>query len=98
MPKRGNLKHEPKLTWKEVNAIRQSYRWHSRKAGGAALARKYRVSANTIHKIIHGKIWRIKAGDGNQPLPKLNRPNWRALRLYEQRITDHLDALQRLVQ
>lgn len=90
------LKHEPKLTWGRVNAIRRQYRWHSREAGGAALAKKYGVSTNTIHKIIHGRIWRIKAGDGNQPLPRLNRPNWKALLHFEQRLSEHLNALQRL--
>lgn len=96
--KTTSLRHEPKLTWEKVNAIRGQYRWHSRKTGGAALAKQYGVSANTIHKIIHGRIWRIKPGDGNAPLPKLNRPNWKALLQFEQRITDHLYALQRLVQ
>ena len=95
--KQGLLKHEPKLTWAQVNAVRRDYRWHSRQAGGAALAKKYGVSANTIHKIIHGKVWRVRSGDGNVPLPRLNRPNWKALLQVEERTGNLFDAIERLL-
>ena len=68
-----NLKHEPKLTWEQVNTIRSDYRWHSSAMGCAALAKRYGVSANTVHKIVHGLTWRVRPGDGNTPLPIANK-------------------------
>ncbi|KQW85559.1 hypothetical protein ASC89_00270 [Devosia sp. Root413D1] len=96
--RRTNLKYEPKLTWEQVSAIRRDYRWHSREAGCAALAKRYGVSTNTIHKIIRGKVWRVRTGDGNQSLPQLRRPSWKALAVVDQKIDGHLAALMRLVQ
>ena len=65
----GGLIHEPKLSWSEVNEIRRAYRHQSRTHGLEALAEQFGVSANNIHKIVHGKTWRVSEGDGNVPPP-----------------------------
>lgn len=73
-----NLKHEPKLTICEVNDIRRSYVYQSPTHGIPALAEKYNVATNTIHKIIKGKTWKVSNGDGNVPLPEGGNKNWKA--------------------
>jgi len=99
VPKRGNLIHEPKLTWQQVNAIRRDYRWHSSTAGGSALAKRYRVSANTINKIVRGKIWRVTNGDGNVAPPLMRpMPNWKACAIAEIKCAGHLQKLASLLE
>ena len=67
------LIHEPKLTWDQVNEIRRCYVMHSRTHGLKALAARYGVAINNIHKIVRGKTWKTTAGDGNVPPPLIDR-------------------------
>lgn len=67
------LKHEPKLTWRMVNDIREKYVYKSSKYGCAALAKEFNVNRSTIHKVVTGKTWKLKLDDGNVPLPSLYR-------------------------
>ena len=69
----AGLIHEPKLTWDQVNEIRRTYVVQSRTRGLKALAEKYGVSANNIHKIVRGKTWKVAEGDGNVPPPLTDR-------------------------
>lgn len=95
----SSLKRERKLTWEQVNAIRSEYRWHSSSSGGAALARHYGVSTNTINKIVRGRTWRVRPGDGNQPAPSVRpRPNWKAFAEAQLRSAHHLQTLASLLQ
>ncbi|MEP3525067.1 MAG: hypothetical protein ABJN24_06545 [Hyphomicrobiales bacterium] len=64
-----HLKHEPKLTIDDVDAIRREYVYQSRDHGIPALAKKYGVARNTIHKIIRGKTWKADVRFGHAPLP-----------------------------
>lgn len=64
-----HLKHEPKLTIDDVNAIRREYVYQSRDHGIPALAKKYGVAPNTIYKIIRGKTWKADVRFGHAPLP-----------------------------
>lgn len=73
-----NLKYDPKLTMAEVNDIRRTYIYQSRTYGIPALAEKYNVATNTIHKIIKGKTWKVCDGDGNVPLPEGGNKDWKA--------------------
>lgn len=51
----GENSSTAKLTWKEVNNIRERYFRYNIKM--SQLAEEYNVSENTIHKIIHNKTW-----------------------------------------
>lgn len=68
-PNTIGLIHNPKLTWDQVNEIRRTYVIQSRTRGLKAMAEQYGVSTNNIHKIVHGKTWRVTKGDGNIPPP-----------------------------
>lgn len=68
-----NLIYEPKLNWHQVNEIRKNYVFGSKTHGTKALATLHSVSPNTIHKIVHGKMWKITPGDGNVPPPLKGR-------------------------
>lgn len=92
----AGLRHEHKLTWDKVNAIRREYRWHSSDAGCAALGRRYGVSANTVNKIVRGRVWKLDEGDGNTPLPSIRRPHWKALSVAHSKIDAHWQALSSL--
>ena len=65
----AGLIHEPKLNWFAVNEIRRDYVHQSRTQGCAALAKKYGVSHNAIHKVVRGKTWKCRVGRGDVPLP-----------------------------
>lgn len=69
----AGLIHRPKLTWDQVNEIRRDYVMRSRTHGLKALAEKYGVSVNNIHKILEGKTWKVQDGDGNVPPPLADR-------------------------
>jgi hypothetical protein len=69
----AGLIHEPKLTWDQVNEIRRTYVVRSRTHGLKALAERYAVTINTIHKIVHGKTWKTIEGDGNVSPPLAGR-------------------------
>lgn len=72
-----HLKHEPKLTIDDVDAIRREYVYQSREHGIPALAEKYGVVPNTIHKIIRGKTWKADPRFGHAPLPKGQNRSWK---------------------
>lgn len=69
----AGLIHEPKLNWDQVNEIRRTYVMRSRTHGLKALAERYGVSANNIHKIVYGKTWKVLEGDDNTPPPMANK-------------------------
>lgn len=69
----AGLKHAPKLSWAQINEIRRTYVFRSSTFGTSGLARKYDVSANTIHKIVCGKTWKVQRDDGNVLPPLQHR-------------------------
>ncbi len=92
MKRTENLIHEPKLTREQVDAIRTEYRWHSSTNGCAALAERYEVSTNAVHKIIRGKTWKVRRGSPDVPPPTLKRNCGTALSRYASS-TEYLRAL-----
>lgn len=74
----AGLKHEPKLNWDQVNQIRRTYAFRSSTHGTTALATHFGVSANTIHKIVRGKMWKVHTGDGNVVPPLQHKVTARA--------------------
>lgn len=87
----AGLKHEPKLNWQQVNDIRRTYVFRSSTHGTPGLAKKYGVSANTIHEIVRGKKWKPTEGDGNVAPPLKDRPSMKDF----QRALGRSDALRR---
>ena len=53
----GENHHNSKLTWKDVRAIRRSYKFGVRGSGAKELATKYGVSKPLILGIVTGKSW-----------------------------------------
>lgn len=74
-----HLKYEPKLTIDDVDAIRREYVYQSSTHGIPALANKYGVSRNTIHKVIRGKTWKADVRFGHAPLPEGRNQNWKMI-------------------
>jgi uncharacterized protein YjcR len=67
----SGLIHKPKLDWDQVDEIRRTYVYGSTTHGTKALALKFRVSSNTIHKIVRGKTWKTSPGDQHIAPPRL---------------------------
>ena len=74
-----NLKYEPKLTIDDVNNIRREYVYQSKTHGIPALAKKYGVAKNTIHKVIRGKTWKADVRFGHAPLPEGRNTNSKSI-------------------
>jgi uncharacterized protein YjcR len=94
MKRTKKLIHEPKLTWDQVNTMRTNYRWHSSTYGCRALAEKYGVSTNTVHKIIRGETWKVRPGSLDVPPPKLKRISRKAIPQYETSLERRLAELE----
>ena len=56
-PTRGELSGKSKLTWKEVDYIRNNYKPFNREFSIRALAQKFNVNKNTIEYILNNKTW-----------------------------------------
>lgn len=56
--KSGAKHHASKLTFEQVQKIRNEYIPYDRLHGGVALSKKYGVSPETINKIIHNKTYK----------------------------------------
>ena len=54
----GEDRHNSKLTWDDVEHIRQVYVPHSRQYGTRALGRLYGVTSSTISGIVNNKRWK----------------------------------------
>lgn len=61
-----------KLTWEQIQDIRDSYKPWDREFGGQALAKKYGVSDSTIDIIVRGLAWQNKSYDYKPSRRKLS--------------------------
>ena len=61
--KSGEEHNLSKLTWNEVNYIRENYKPYDKEFGQKSLAEKFNVDRNTIWYILNNKTWNHKGGD-----------------------------------
>lgn len=88
-----HLKHERKLTIDQVNNIRREYVYQSSTHGMPALARKYGVAVNTIHKVVRGNTWKTDTRFGHAPLPEGRNQNWKLIE-QEMRVNALINAYE----
>jgi len=55
---RGEQVGASKLTWKKVRQIRKLYKYRSKTMHSYRLAKRFHVSAVTIHKIVTNQMWK----------------------------------------
>ena len=62
-PPRGEHHGSAKLTWPQVQGIREQYRWYSHEFGIYGLAGRYGVSAQEIQNIVKGERWKATSNE-----------------------------------